>query len=116
MYRSKMAAPRVVQKQHPERLLQHRADQIRAPDRDREGDDLRGRRAERRVEDERQPERDRQPEDDHDDLPARELGDVVVERQHRPQEVAVQVALADPVLPVRAPKTMFMFRTRVQTM
>src|SRR5262245_44570772 len=47
-------AARRPEAEHPEALLQHGAEQVRAPDRDREGRDLCGGRVERGVEHERQ--------------------------------------------------------------
>src|SRR5262245_56602809 len=95
------SAPGRPEAEHPERLLEHRPDEVRAPDRDREGHDLLRVRAQRRIEEERERDREGNPQHDHDDLPAGEVGDVVVERKNGPQQVAVQLALADAVLPER---------------
>ena len=53
------------------------------------------------LEDQRQADRDRQPERDDDELPAGEVGEVVVEDVHRPEQLAGEFALADPPLPER---------------
>ena len=62
--------------------------------------DLERPRVERRVEDEPEHGRDRQPEDDHDDLPAGEAADVVVQRMaSAAASCRRQLPLADPPLP-----------------
>src|SRR3954449_12492464 len=72
---------------HPQRLEQQRADQVGAPDRDQEDDHLLGADRQRRPEHQRQHDGDRQPEHDRDDLPAGEVGEVVVQRVHRAQQL-----------------------------
>ena len=119
MHRSKIAATRVVQKhEHPERptgnivRIRYAPQIATAKTATCWRSDV-----ERRVEDEREHDRDREPQDDHDDLPAREVRDVVVERDGRaaaaaPESSPSRIRHSQPY----GVKTMFMFRTSVQTM
>ena len=81
---SKIGPTRVVQNvTMPEQPEQHRAEDVGAPDRDEEDDDVDGLGSNVGLEDQRQERRDRQPQDDHDDLPAGEEGEVRVDRVDR---------------------------------
>ena len=53
------------------------------------------------MEHRREPDGDRDPQADDDELPAREVREVVMEDVHRLDQVPGQAALADPVLPER---------------
>ena len=87
--------------QHPDHALEHAADQIGAPDREDEDDDLERGRMEVRLEHERQADRDRHPQAHDHELPAGEVGEVEVKDVHRPEELPGELALANAPLPER---------------
>ena len=98
--RSKIAAPRVVQKQSIPSASWNIVRSRYAPQIATANTAISRRRGSRTGSKTRgEPDRERDPEHDDDDLPAGEEGDVVVQRQHRPQQVLVELALADPLLP-----------------
>src|SRR4029079_9824091 len=87
--------------QHPDRRLEHAADEIGAPDRGDEDHDLEPRRVEIRVGDGGEADRDRDPQRNDDELPAGEERKVVVKDVQRPKQVAGETAFADAELPER---------------
>ena len=97
------------------RLLK-RPDQVGAPDGDGEDRDLRPR-VERRDGRAASARGDRQPEQDHDELPAGEEGEVVVDADAAAAAAARRAGPRGSAPPTRTGvNTMFMFRTSVQTM